>query len=119
MIERRARPEACLSDFALDRRLAGEVTTEEAAAATAHLESCPRCSARVVVLMRGRDSFAAEAPALRLLSKRAASRRVSASLYTVVAIAAAVLLWVRFRAQTDEVGTRAKGHGPRIDYYVS
>lgn len=119
MIERRARPEACLSDFAFDRRLAGELAAEEAAAATAHLASCTRCSARAEVLVRARNSFAAEAPALRLPLKKAASPRTAAKLYVVLAVAAALLIGVRFPAQPDDVGTRAKGRGPRIDYYVS
>jgi len=114
----RTRPEGCLTDFAFDRRLAGELAAEEAAAATAHLATCPRCSARAEALLRARDAFAMAAPALCLPMKKATSRRLPASLYAGLAMTATVLLFLEFRPQ-PELGTRAKGRGPRIDYYVS
>ncbi len=119
MTERRARPEGCLSDFAFDLRLAGELAPDEAAAATAHLATCTRCTARAGAMLEARDSFAAGAPALRLRSTKVVSRGMSATLYAALAMAAAVLLFVAVRPRAVELGTRAKGRGPRIDYYVS
>ncbi len=113
----RHRPEACLSDFALDRRLAGELDEQEEREARAHLETCDRCAGRFGELARERDAFRAEPvpPAFETPSRRKASRARLVAATSVLAMAAAILLFVRFRPGD---GTRPKGDAVRLGFYV-
>ena len=61
------RPEGCLSDFALDRMLAGEPENE---AHRAHLGACERCAKREAELRAERDAFQQNTPPLILPHKQ-------------------------------------------------
>lgn len=113
----RSRPEACLSDFALDRRLAKELEGEEAAAADTHIAECTRCEGRAAELLRERDEFAKAAPALRAAPRRL---RFTGRAASALALAAAVVLFVAFRGpRPDTSGTRTKGDGAKLGFYVN
>lgn len=123
-----SRPEGCLSDFALDRRLARELGGADAAAAEAHLADCKRCGARAAELSRERDAFAKDAPPLRLpgaLAPEVPKRRrfLGAGAGGALALAAAVALFFTFRAPRpggdDGHGTRSKGDAAKLGFYVN
>jgi hypothetical protein len=123
-----SRPEGCLSDFAIDRRLAGELTGPEEATARAHLEGCTRCERRVTELAAGRDAFAKEAPPLRLPAgrepRKARHFSVAAIASSGLALAATIVLLVAFRPPkgalgTDPEGTRTKGDAEKLGFYVN
>ena len=101
------RPEGCLSDYALDRELAGE-------AKSSHIETCERCSARRAVLAEEKSVFAKTAPALRPRARVFPWPRIVGGL----AVAAALLLFLAYRPPADD-GTRTKGGGEKLGFYVS
>lgn len=113
----RQRPEACLSDFALDRRLAGELDAHEERDAHAHLEACERCVRRFGELSRERDAFRAEPlpPAFEAYPRRKSSRARLVAVTSALAMAAAISLFVGFRPGE---GTRPKGDVVRLGFYV-
>ena len=118
-------PEGCLSDFSLDRLLAGELDgTAEGARAVAHLKACDACSARVRAFDAENAAFPAEVwvQGLAFEARRRAGReRASAPeaprkrvMRTAVALAmaasiAAVAIGIRPPASED--GVRIKGGG--------
>jgi Domain of unknown function (DUF4384) len=53
----------CLSEFALDKLMAGELGAEAAAAAREHLAGCTDCTARLAELAADRDAYRAALPA--------------------------------------------------------
>lgn len=112
-----SRPESCLSDFALDRRLAGELDPREEAEVRAHLDGCVRCAQRWDELPRERETFMNEPlpPQLRAHSERKASRRRLVAAGGLAAMAAAVLLFVRFYPAEE---TRTKGSSVKLGFYV-
>lgn len=104
----RTRGEACASDLAIDRMLAGELSANEAPTFEAHIENCARCNERVAQLRTAHAAFSSEVP--RELAKRAdrpnpggehglaavrSRRRWIHSLGGAVALAAALLFLVR------------------------
>lgn len=109
--------EACLSDYALDRRLAGELDEREEAAAHAHLQNCTRCNDRVLTLEAARASF--DVP-LSLPRKRANANwglRIGGAAGALAAAAALVLaLGNRPSSTTDDV--RTKGSDAKLGFYV-
>jgi hypothetical protein len=115
----RDRPESCLSDFALDRRLAGEFAPAEEASALEHVATCRRCERRWAELRAGRDAFAAEAPPLSL---GAVPARGGGRAWRVVAggcVAAAAVVALVLRGHPDDAGTRAKGgSSARFGFFV-
>src|SRR5262245_21360654 len=54
--------DACLSNYALDRWLGGQLSDDESRASQEHVESCTRCSLRWDELNRQRTAFYACAP---------------------------------------------------------
>ncbi|WP_437730772.1 DUF4384 domain-containing protein [Sorangium sp. So ce1335] len=137
----RSRPEGCPSDLRLDRLLAGELESAEQQATRAHLDGCARCAARFAALEAGRAAFLADPPPLRLPAAAPAARRpLARSLFPAVTAAlgaAAVLAAALFVHQPPappapprgdapgatlapaEQGTRTKGAGGRIGFYVA
>lgn len=57
----------CCSDLRLDQLLCGELDDDDARALRVHLESSPRCAARLAELQADRDAFVAAPPPLRLI----------------------------------------------------
>jgi anti-sigma factor RsiW len=119
------RPEGCFSDFALDRRLAGELEEAEREALDRHATVCERCGHRLEELSREREAFAREARPLALApmsktcdAQRSRPQAVVTWLFgagAAVAAAAAVVLLVRGEPDT----TRTKGHSAALGFYVS
>lgn len=107
------RTPACLSDLALDRRAAGELTPDEDVAASAHLADCERCRDRSDALAREAASFDPTPPAYLRPTTR---RRWLPAAGGVLALAAALLLFARMRP--EDPAERIKGSG-RIAYHVA
>ena len=116
----RTRPDSCLSDFALERVLVGElIAPGERATIDQHLSSCATCRARrdeldaapVQVLDPADGRQGAGVPSVR----PARSRRLLGGLVGATALAAVVVLALRPRAPLDAGaiadGTRTKGDG--------
>jgi hypothetical protein len=109
MTRRLTRPEACPSDFAFDRQIAGELGGEEKSAFEAHVSTCERCTQRLEELSQEKEAFRKDSPALVL---RAMSGRRRAMpwpwLAGAVAMAAGVILFVRGRERGagDYVGVK-------------
>ncbi len=130
------RPEGCSSDLRMDRFLAGELTEAEQTAFSRHVASCGRCAGRLASISAERARLDERAPAF--LTAAAAQPLANASLsgaappsvwrkaapaLTILAAAAAVVLWVARpdRALPPVVSgetTQAKG-GSRIGFYVA
>lgn len=111
------RPEGCLSDFAFDRRLAGELDPREEAEARAHVEECARCASRWEELSREREAFAAE-PLPSGLRARAHARISKGRLFaTAGALAAAAAIVLAVRALPSD-GARTKGDDVKLSFYV-
>jgi hypothetical protein len=116
-----SRPEGCVSDLMLDRLLAGECSDEEARSANTHIEGCDGCRGRLETFGGDRDTFASrELPLPGVARKRL--RRPPLAVWgiggAVVAMAAAVLLLVRPKAQ-DGIGESTRLKGPsHIGFYV-
>lgn len=127
---KRTRPETCLSDLAMDRLLAEELSKEGEREARKHLFGCLECTARMSTLKAGRDAFLADpAPHLFVVKSSAEEaaapviplwRRALRSKIAGGAIAAgAVLFGVMLSvAQQDESGTRRKGSAQQLGFYV-
>jgi hypothetical protein len=105
-----ATDEGCLSDFALDRAVAGEALDE---AQLTHLAACDRCAARRVELAKERDAFVPpELPATPPVTAPAPAplRLVSAGVGVLLAAAAAVVILVGLPdAPVVDPGVRTKG----------
>jgi len=106
---RQTRDEACLSDLALDRLVAGERADD----AAAHAGGCARCGARLDELRR---ALAADAPLLDQIRQRPATatvvplpRRVWLSAMLPLVAAAAVVLFLLPRFLRPSIGEREKG----------
>ncbi len=125
------RPESCLSDFMLDRRLAGELDVHDEAAARTHLDGCARCAQRYEEVVRERDAFMAEPLPSQLRAHASAgaapvsrpgpsaSRRRLFAATGVLATAAALVLFVlRFHASQPLEDTRTKGSSAKLGFYV-
>jgi hypothetical protein len=104
---RQQRDEACLSDLALDRLVAGE----RAEAAATHAAGCARCAERLAELRRAKE---ADAPLLDQIMRRQASvvplrRRVWLSAMLPLVAAAAVFLFLLPRFLHPGMSEREKG----------
>jgi hypothetical protein len=116
-----SRLDGCPSDFAFDRRLAGELETDDDEQISAHLATCTPCRGRWDELRAARDAFVDEAPPLRLKGRPTSSAGRSRRPWVVASsalIAAAAALFL-VRGVGRDVGTRAKGSGVRVEYYVN
>lgn len=126
----RTRGAECLSDLAFDQWRAGEY---EGHNPQPHVDSCPRCAARLLTIDADRESFRSQIPAFVLPARRPQPglkhkfRRWLAPGLPLLVAAAVLLLWIR-SGHHDEVsppantngpvqGTRLKG-GPSIGYYI-
>ncbi len=110
------RPQACLSDFAIDRWVAGEIRDAELAAFEQHTGTCAACRGRAEEIRRERDSFAHAAPPLKLPARRRPSPvRFLWGGGGLLAAAAAFLLLARH----PDDGTRLKGGAASLGFYVS
>src|SRR5437762_1719092 len=106
----RTRPESCLSDFAIERSLIGELAVPaERAAIERHLSSCQVCRARRAELAAAptlrpdpafRGQLASAPPARARFRSQRRARQWSGGLATVAALAAALVL--AWRARPDE-----------------
>src|ERR1700722_5549193 len=110
-----SRPEDCVSDLVLDRLLAVECSDEEARSANAHIQGCDRCRERLARFTGDRDAFASRELPLPGSAARERLMRPSRAAWVigsvVVAMAAAVLLLIRPKAQ-DGVGESTRLKGP-------
>jgi hypothetical protein len=97
--------EDCLSDLKLDRWLSGELSSEEAAAASSHAAQCLPCRARHLELQRDREAFDQAPPPLRL---RAGGERawVFAACGAAAAAAALGLFWLSRGGSPSSLGPR-------------
>jgi hypothetical protein len=141
----RSRPEGCLSDLHLDRLVAGELAPPEEQAARVHLGGCAGCAARLAAIEAERAAFQAAPPPLRLTAVRQSrpapatpagrlrrARAFAPALTAALAAAAAVALVFIARPPSEpprdertaglpleDPGTRSKGGGSRIGFYVA
>jgi hypothetical protein len=125
----------CCSDLRLDQLLCGELDDGDAHALRVHLESSPRCAARLAELRADRDTFVTAPPPLRVIdggmqvatappaNKKAPSLRGQLlALTPVLAAAAGLFIALRGPAIADVsvdpvVGAdlvRAKGAAPQV-----
>jgi|GEM_PF-323803 len=130
----------CCSDLRLDQLLCGELDDGDAHALRVHLESSPRCAARLAELQADRDAFVAAPPPLRLVEgdvqaapapaptppaqKAPSLRGRLLALAPVLAAAAGLIIALRGPATHDGgadgdpvIGAdvvRAKGEAPRV-----
>jgi hypothetical protein len=115
----RTRPESCLSDFAIERSLLGEVAVPaERAAIEQHLASCPACRSRRWELAAAPaqvpdPAFWGQAVSGPVARARSRSRRLAGGLAAAAALAAGlVLAWPpRPAERAGTTGERAKGGG--------
>lgn len=116
-------PQACVSDLAIDRYLAQELSTDASDSLESHAASCPRCSQRLSLLRSDAESTRDALPPL------AGAPRSRTPWIGMLAVAAGLLLAVmagRTFFGTDEVvepaldriaQTRTKG-GAHLTLYV-
>src|SRR5260221_5902392 len=114
-----SRSESCLSDYALDMRLAGELAAEEDTGARDHLVGCARCARRWSGLRAERDAFEEDAPRLRLGAPRAPAARLRWIATGGALLVAAAVLLLFVRGAPRDAGLRAKGGRGRFGFYVS
>jgi hypothetical protein len=126
---RREREPGCLSDLAFDEWQSGEVSAEQASAFESHVAGCPICTARRRELTVVAESFLAAAPAWRAPSpsprhagKRAnapaPSRRKGVLIGSGAALLAAAAALVLLLRPLDDSGTRSKGGGESLGFFV-
>ncbi|MGB5809991.1 MAG: hypothetical protein WBG86_05635 [Polyangiales bacterium] len=97
--------EDCVSDFAMDRLLVGELVQEEAAALRGRIRACPHCQARLDELREEQRAFSARPIPIHLGRRRSSTVRAAVAL---VAAAAAAALFVQLPV-TDDGVIRTKG----------
>lgn len=123
------REDACLSNYALDRWLVGQLSDDESSAMQEHVDDCPRCSLRHDELSRQRTAFYARVPSWDAFEER----RSAATLlpwsvrrrWPLPLTAAAALLAVGLgvgvglggSALRSSATERSKG-GPSIGFFV-
>ena len=86
----RERPETCLSDLALDRWLAGDLTHSEGERLQAHLHGCASCTHRLRVIKTEPEILPPRAAVPRPRGRRATLAALGAAAAGVVLIAALV-----------------------------
>ncbi len=94
-----------VSELAIDRLLAGELATLDAAALRDHAATCADCSARLDDALVTQRSFATARPALLVRRRRA----VPVVIGSLAAISLAVLAWPRERDAVRAKGTAIVG----------
>jgi hypothetical protein len=114
---------AHISELAIDRLVAGELTMLDADAARSHAAGCARCGGLLDDALATKARFAADIPQLALpvpLRARRSTRLWAIVAGGMLAAAAAIVLLVRARgpADGDVDGTRAKGRA-HLGFYVS
>jgi hypothetical protein len=121
--------DACLSNYALDRWLVGQLSEDEARAMQEHVDNCPRCSLRCDELSRQRTAFYTRAPNWDGFEKRrsaapvlpSAARRAWALPLTAAAalLVIGVAVGVGFGSSElrSPAAERSKG-GPSIGFFV-
>ena len=122
----RAGGKACASHLAMDRWLAGELRGAEAAALVSHVETCARCRRTLDDFARARAAFPTELPwpiaerIERASEARETRKRWVPTALGVLAVAAALVLWLRRPTaplDVDPAASRSKG-SPHITFYV-
>jgi hypothetical protein len=121
--------DACLSNYALDRWFAGQLSGDESRGMQEHVDTCPRCSLRWDELSRQRTAFYTRAPSWDEFEKRRRAtpvlpRRVRRG-WTLPLMAAAGLLAIGVGVGVGIGGSeprssateRSKG-GPSIGFFV-
>ena len=113
--------DACLSNYALDRWLVGQLSEVELRSTREHVDSCPRCSLRCDELSRQRTAFYGRAPSWDAFEKRRNAATVAttparrAELMPLMAAAALLVLGVGVGVEFGSSGLqssateRAKG----------
>lgn len=121
--------DACLSNYAVDRWLVGQLSEDELRAMQEHVDNCPRCSLRCDELSRQRTAFYTRVPSWDALEKRRSAAPVLPSLarrsWALPLMAAAGLLvigvgvGVGFGSSElwSSAVERSKG-GPSIGFFV-
>jgi hypothetical protein len=112
-----SRPDACLSDFALDACVTGDLAGDRAVAAREHLVGCTRCSSRFEELRKEQATFAAE-PLPSALAPRRPAPWQARWLGAAGILAAALVILVVFPRRTDRDGERTKGSAMGFRFYV-
>lgn len=112
----------CLSDFAIDALVAGDVDSEKEKSQREHLVTCDDCRARFENASHAAEDFSRDAPELNLpiaRKNKPNNVRVLYAASSVFAIAAAILFFVRFGHHDPETDltTRLKGSS-HIGFYV-
>jgi hypothetical protein len=121
--------DACLSNYAVDRWLVGQLSEDESRAMQEHVDDCPRCSLRCDELNRQRTAFYTRVPNWDTFEKRrgaaAVLPRPARRAWALPLMAAAGLLAIgvgvgvgfgssELRSSASE---RSKG-GPSIGFFV-
>jgi len=121
--------DGCISDFVVDRLLAGDLTASEEQQSRGHLARCERCAARLAQVDAERAAFSQHGPRLAWPKIEVPERAVSGLRrhLPVLSLAAAALLFVIGRSsflerrERDEApstsGTRTKG-GASFELYI-
>jgi hypothetical protein len=136
MTDADGRPRNCLSDLALDKLAAAELSAVERVATAEHLDHCPRCRAKWDAISAERVAFSRLAPppwiarspstssartTAAVPKRRTLSRVGQAAVGAAALLAAAVGAFALFghpgARGTEEMGERSKG-GSDFGYYV-
>jgi hypothetical protein len=108
-------PAGCVSDLKLDQWQAGELSAEAEATLGAHVAGCARCSQRRQQLSAEAERFLQQFPVAPRGSRDSRRGQRLALAATLLAAAAACLLWLE--APGSESGTRSKGP-PHLTFFV-
>lgn len=108
-----------LSTLALHQLRLGELASDDAAAAEAHLAACERCRRRADAQQAQRAAFeAAPVPPAILAASAPANRPWPRWIASVVAVAAAAMIGVSLAWGPHPETTRIKGDMPEIELWV-
>jgi anti-sigma factor RsiW len=113
-----SRPAACLSDFALDAWITGDLAGDRVTAVREHLAGCARCSSRSEELRNEEAKFAAEPLPPVLASPRRIVPRQVRWFAAAGLLAAALFVLVVVPRRTDRDGERTKGSPMGFRFYV-
>ncbi|MBX2803330.1 MAG: hypothetical protein KTR31_36960 [Myxococcales bacterium] len=112
-----------LSTLTLHQLRYGDLDASAMQAAREHLQSCPRCAARIEVQRRERDAFVAQPipEALRQPAPRPSLWPALRWVGLALAAAAAVLVWVRMPAAPTQAADRVayKGTLPQLEVWTA
>jgi hypothetical protein len=108
-----------LSTLKLHQYRYGELEGDICEAARAHIETCERCSQRLLVQERGREEFVLQPlPAAIAATAKPANNARWFARFVPVLVAAAAILFVSLTFLNDDDGNRAKGVLPEIEVWV-